>query len=589
MALSTAMLVLFAVATIYVFSVVALSRNTLDHIADKSGLLLDLVGARIQYELTPVYAEVTHLTSLVKSGQLDLTDERVARATISGALVAIPQIWSLTYWHQDGPLTSVLRNEQETATVEATTDSLRRRQIEQAGPQAQPYWGETVYIADLNASAINLQTSIWMGHKLVGGISALIPLASLSRDLLKSDALVGGLVPFAILESGAVIAHPQIAKGLIPLSADRPAPDIASTNDDVLAEWIRQKTNSLKDENQEIKLDIIRVKTQNFTVRSRLVEIGGSYPVRVGVYINNKDTDPEIQRLRISIIVGLLIVFASVAIASVLGHRIGRPIQRLALQAARMGSLDFSGVQPLPRSYFSELDDQSRAFNRMLASLRWFEAYVPKSVVRILLDGDGATPLAPIERTATIMFTDIDGFTAMTEDLSASAVSDLLNTHFKQVTACIEAHGGVVDKYIGDGVMAAWNGPEAMDGHAAAAVQAAQAIAATITADNIVRQAMGKKPILMRIGIHSGPVVIGNIGSEGRLNYTIVGDAVNTTQRIESISREIITSPVETAVLISAETVKHIGEEFPFIVKVGEYPVKGKTRMVTVYSLREVV
>ena len=119
---------------------------------------------------------------------------------------------------------------------------------------------------------------------------------------------------------------------------------------------------------------------------------------------------------------------------------------------------------------------------------------------------------------------------------------------------------GVIDKYIGDSVMAVWGGLSRMDDHADHAVRAALAIARVIREDNATRRGAGQPLIRVRIGLHSGPVVVGNIGAPGRVNFTVVGDTVNIAQRFEQLGKEFMAPDEEVVVLASGGTlaaVKH--------------------------------
>jgi class 3 adenylate cyclase len=168
---------------------------------------------------------------------------------------------------------------------------------------------------------------------------------------------------------------------------------------------------------------------------------------------------------------------------------------------------------------------------------------VPKGLVLRLIrrgaPGGRIGALASEERTVTVMFTDIRGFTALAEHLTAGETADLLNHHFTLLSSCVEATGGTVDKFIGDAVMAFWGAPEIQADHAARALRAAQAMVESIRADNRLRVARGQRPVRLRIGLHSGTVVVGNIGSASRINYTIVGDTVNIAARIEELGCDL--------------------------------------------------
>lgn len=137
----------------------------------------------------------------------------------------------------------------------------------------------------------------------------------------------------------------------------------------------------------------------------------------------------------------------------------------------------------------------------------------------------------------------------------------------------------MIDKYIGDASMALWNAAEAQPDHALRAVRAAGAIRAAIDADNAGRE----QPVRLCIGVHSGPVVVGNIGSTTRMNYTVVGDTVNTANRLESLGRELLPD-AEVAVLLSEATVTALPAGLP-VVSLGHHALRGRDAPTEVFML----
>jgi len=181
-----------------------------------------------------------------------------------------------------------------------------------------------------------------------------------------------------------------------------------------------------------------------------------------------------------------------------------------------------------------------------------------------------------------VMFTDIVSFTPQAEELPEQETADMLNHHFALLGACIEADDGVIDKYIGDCVMAVWGGLSKMDDHADHAVHAALEMARVIREDNVQRAAAGKAPVRLRIGLHSGPVVVGNIGAPGRVNYTVVGDTVNVASRLEQLARRH-----DAAIVASAETLAGATQSAAFAARdaarfraVGPVPIEGRVEPV---------
>jgi adenylate cyclase len=180
------------------------------------------------------------------------------------------------------------------------------------------------------------------------------------------------------------------------------------------------------------------------------------------------------------------------------------------------------------------------------------------------------------------MFTDIVGFTPICEKMTAQEIAAFINHHLTLISTCVEHEGGTIDKFIGDAVMAFWGAPARMENPAAAACRAAIAIQGALAADNKQRVAAGLAPVRVRIGIHVGPVVVGDIGAPNRINYTIVGDAVNATQRLESLGKAI-NPDAEAIVLVSGDVVA-AAPGFQFIER-GAHVVKGKEQSLDVYEL----
>jgi len=187
-------------------------------------------------------------------------------------------------------------------------------------------------------------------------------------------------------------------------------------------------------------------------------------------------------------------------------------------------------------------------------------------------------------RELSVMFTDIVGFTTMSEEMSAPDVAVLLNHHFNLLASCIEETGGTVDKYIGDSVMAFWGAPERQDDHATRACRAAVAIRAAIEDDNAARRAAGRQPVRMRIGLHTGLAVVGNIGAETRINYTLVGDTVNTANRLEHLAKEFDRG-ADVEILVSSDTVAQLPADAFGLDELGEQDIRGRTRSIRALRL----
>ena len=186
------------------------------------------------------------------------------------------------------------------------------------------------------------------------------------------------------------------------------------------------------------------------------------------------------------------------------------------------------------------------------------------------------TSLDVQEKEVTILFSDIQGFTSMSERLSPAEIANLLNDYFSLMTDIIFKHGGTLDKYIGDAIMAIFGAPFSHKDDAVRAVRAAVEMREELK--NLMTRKDDSVKFNVRIGINTGDVVAGNIGSLQRMEYTVLGDAVNTAARLETMSKP-------GQILIGEQTYK-LAKDFFEIKPVGKWKVKGKEKEVMVYEVK---
>jgi class 3 adenylate cyclase len=270
--------------------------------------------------------------------------------------------------------------------------------------------------------------------------------------------------------------------------------------------------------------------------------------------------------------------------AILLGRSISRPIHDFASAARRLASLEIEQTQPMRGSWLREFDMAAEAYNGMRSGLTWLSTYVPRSLVPVLMQPGSEKSFVPKEREVTVLFTDIVGFTAIGHRLSAPALARFINRHFAMLGAAIEAEGGTIDKYIGDSVMAFWNAPTQQADHGERAVGAALEIARRMRSDNERRRHKGFNPVRMRIGIHSGFALAGNIGAPGRINYTLVGDTVNVAQRLEQFGKEIDDGEADVIITISQAVADRLPVEIETI-SLGTHQVMERAEPMGLYRI----
>lgn len=275
-------------------------------------------------------------------------------------------------------------------------------------------------------------------------------------------------------------------------------------------------------------------------------------------------------------------LFVSLRLATALAASVARPIGALQAAMARVerGALD---VRCTVVSN-DEIGAFAEGFNRMVAGLRerevireTFGKYISPEVRDEILAG--RVPLAGALREVTILFADLRDFTPWVESTPAPEVVADLNAYFTEMDSAIRAHRGLVLQFIGDEIEAVFGAPIEDSRHAESALRAALEMRARLAAWNSARRAAGKPVLRHGIGIHTGTVLAGNIGSRERMSYALVGDAVNLASRIQSLNKEL-----GTEILVSGATQRMLGGDFN-LRALPAVRVKGRSAEVEVYSV----
>jgi adenylate cyclase len=208
-----------------------------------------------------------------------------------------------------------------------------------------------------------------------------------------------------------------------------------------------------------------------------------------------------------------------------------------------------------------------------------FSRYVAPEVVKRLTSGEASEDLfAGEEKTLSILFSDIRGFTSLSETLRPREVVNLLNRYFTVMTGLVRDSSGTLDKFIGDALMAYWNAPLDVPDHALKAVRAALGMQTALSALNIELKAELDLEIHIGVGVHTGSVFVGNMGSKDLVNYTLIGDNVNLASRLEGLCPQY-----GVGVLVSEEARRGCGDAFGFL-RLDTLRVKGKQQAVSVYQ-----
>lgn len=271
-----------------------------------------------------------------------------------------------------------------------------------------------------------------------------------------------------------------------------------------------------------------------------------------------------------------------------IAHTVTQPIATLAVGVNRIERGEYGHTFDLP--YQDEIGELAGAFNHMSQGLAERDKVrdllgkvVSPAIAQELLNKGIA--LGGEERDVTMLFSDIRGFTTLSESLPPKTVLDLLNVYLTEMSTIVEKHGGVVDKYVGDAVMALFGAPLNHADNADRAILAALDMLQALENLNREFERQGLPPLDIGIGINTGRVVAGNMGSHNRLNYTVIGDEVNLASRLESLTKE---KTYATKIIISGATLRAAHGVYQTR-HLGEVTVKGKTRNTEIFALSGII
>lgn len=351
---------------------------------------------------------------------------------------------------------------------------------------------------------------------------------------------------------------------------------------------IHKKPASLNTPQLELLLGEYIIAAEQLDLKSELINWlnkEGFKEIDEIVYINAINTP--------ILILGLIICILSILIYSiVLMHffitNITRPLNELRLRMQETMKGNYKSFVVVRNN--DEVGELAEGYNKMLTGLEereklkgLFGQYLTREVSEEILNG--RVKMGGDYFDATVMFSDIRGFTAMSEKMKPEEVLSFLNTYLEKMIEVIVKHGGIIDKFMGDGILAIFGVPLRTDSHSGQAFLAAMDMKNALKELNKTREESGLLPIRIGIGLHSGQVIAGNIGNSHKTEYTIIGDTVNLASRIEGL-----TKVYNTSLLISDSTFSLLPDEMKENLSMESIPdviVRGKSETVQLYKLNE--
>ncbi|MCW2243103.1 adenylate/guanylate cyclase domain-containing protein [Azospirillum canadense] len=299
---------------------------------------------------------------------------------------------------------------------------------------------------------------------------------------------------------------------------------------------------------------------RTYVAAFRSVPSAGSAHLRLAVVapLDEFFAAVEAGRRRL-VLLALGVVLGTLPVVWWIGSRLSRSMKDLARETERIQNFETASPRPEVRSLIREIDDLGRSVATMRTVVLTFARFVPKRLVQQLVTTGAALRLGGTRREVTILFTDIEGFTAITEKAAPEQVMNQTSRYLGVLSAAIMEHGGTVDKFIGDAVMAIWNAPADDPDHVAHACAAVLACRTAIQQLNAAFEQEGWPAYRTRFGLHTGEAVVGTIGSADRMAYTVLGATVNLAARLEPLNKDY-----GTDILVSAAVAECVSDRFVF-------------------------
>ena len=276
--------------------------------------------------------------------------------------------------------------------------------------------------------------------------------------------------------------------------------------------------------------------------------------------------------------ISLFILFLFIIIAIRISILIARPISKLTNEIYELKQLKTS-VDIQNDSTISEIHLAQSSLQQLKSGMESFKKYMPLELVSKLIESNTAAKIGGEEKPLVVMFTDIQDFTGISENMTPTELTKQLSEYFTHMQEIIWKYEGTIDKYIGDSIMIFWGAPLEVDEPVLKAVKCAMEMQRKLDAINEVWKKEGKSELQTRIGIHYGLTLVGNIGSNERMNYTIMGDSVNTAARLENINK------VYTTKIIFSQEVNELVEDKLITKYVDEVTLKGQSKRTKIYTV----
>lgn len=521
-------LVILAVTPVIVVNYFIATDTVGRLLSQRADLLVDGLEREIRGLLDPVVAQLDYARRAVQKGEIDPRDPDAMRTFVLGMLAGTPQVRGVGIVREDLTMRRWERN--GFAELIEPSDRLpyAGEAIEAARNGRSAYWAPPFVSPALGDTILNYRVALERDGELLGVLAAGVTSQNLSQHFAEASNQTD-VIAFVLAGREHAVTYSR-----------RPPPDanvtstalprVVDVDEPILARmWDDQRPLTQTSQLRFSDGHWSPIDDTFYVYLYRELAGYGPEPFVVGVALKSEESRQDRWTSTVTAAVGVVLMLIATAIAWRIGVVLSRPTSAIDGALKAIADLEF-GKAALPHLVHSRVQEWRMVARRLQSTdraLSAFQTYLPRALVHRLFRASNDIGDSR-DRDVTVMFLDLKGFTDFASGRSGADIAAYLNDLFARVGPVIEANGGVIDKYTGDGLLAFWGAPDAQPDHTLRACRAAAEIA------RVVSDTAEPGAPRVRIGLHTGPAIVGNIGFTGRIDYTLIGDTVNVAERVEA-------------------------------------------------------
>ena len=428
-------------------------------------------------------------------------------------------------------------------------------------------------VHDSGAAKFSIAKPFFLHKDIVGVFAIDIELTTID-DFLSTQLIRNGAISLLVDKHGFILANSDKPRDSRIIDSKLSLSQVHTISSKLPSLALLQKPNNsqlpffFKDDKTNVYIatisEIAAVKHKNWSILMVIPVMAVVGPLH--------DTNRKI------LLLGTFAVLLQITIIFFLARLISKPLERITREVQAIIRLEPS-TSFKTHKIITEISSLANAIIKLKSTINAFILYVPRTLVNDLLSSGKDLEIGGESRYLTVLFSDLKDFSSLAEKTPSREFLQRVSAYLGLMTYAIKEEGGTLDKFIGDGVMAFWGAPLLDQHHAYHACVAAVKGKRRLVTLNEQLKSENKPPLSARIGIHSDAVLVGNIGSEERLSYTVVGDGVNIASRLEEINKEF-----GTAICISHSLFKEAGERL-WVRPIDLISVKGRSGEFLIYEL----